>query len=399
MNIPSSTPAPPPPQMMAIQNIAHHIWRGGASRALASAPSPKCAFHLGEGQGGGKERQYRRAKIARTSLGGGNSTSPISALERGERRYRSSLGVGGKPILLGFDIGGTKTAAVLGTPAGEILARAEAPTPAESFEAAFQEMVALADRLLASESVHPQAVSAAVGGPLDIERGIIYAPPHLPTWVNAPLKDRLAEHYGLPVYIEHDGNAGALAEWYFGAGRGTQNMIYLTAGTGLGAGIILNGRIYRGSTDTAGEIGHMRIAEDGPLEYGKAGSWEGYCSGAGMLKLARLRQPQRWGEETTTRDLVSLALAGDTDAVELVAEMGNWLGKGLAILVDVLNPQAIVIGTLGVVLGDLLLAPAREVLKQEALPVAAHACRVVPAELGDHLSSLGALMAAIDAYR
>jgi glucokinase len=215
--------------------------------------------------------------------------------------------------------------------------------------------------------------------------------------VNAPLKDRLAEHYRLPVFIEHDGNAGALAEWYFGAGRGTQNMIYLTAGTGLGAGIILNGRIYRGSSDTAGEIGHIRIAEDGPLEYGKAGSWEGYCSGAGLVKLARMRQPQRWIEGTTTRDLVALALSGDIDAVKLVTEMGTWLGRGLAILVDVLNPQVIVVGTLGVVLGDLLLTPAREVIRQEALPVAVEACRVVPAELGERLSSISALMAAIDA--
>jgi glucokinase len=347
--------------------------------------------------------------------GGGRVPSPkcgsdvLSRHHLGERRYRSSLRGGGKPILLGFDIGGTKTAVVLGTPAGEILRRVETPTPStESFEAAFTRMVAMADQLLASEAVHPQAISAAVGGPLDIERGIIYSPPHLPTWVNAPLKDRLAAHYRLPVFIEHDGNAGALAEWYFGAGRGTQNMIYLTAGTGLGAGIILNGRIYRGSTDTAGEIGHIRIAEDGPLEYGKAGSLEGYCSGAGLVKLAHMRQPQRWPEagphsanvtiNVTTRDLVSLALAGDADAVQLVTEMGTWLGRGLAILVDILNPQAIVVGTLGVVLGDLLLAPARDALRQEALPVAADACRVVPAELGDRLSSLSALMAAIDAY-
>ncbi len=301
-------------------------------------------------------------------------------------------------FILGFDIGGTKTAAVLGTPAGEIIAREETPTlAAEPFEAAFQAMVDLADRLLASQGLQPQAVSVAVGGPLDIERGIIYAPPHLPTWVNAPLKDRLAEHYHLPVYIEHDGNAGALAEWYFGAGRGAQNMIYLTAGTGLGAGIILNRRIYRGSTDTAGEIGHIRIAEDGPLEYGKAGSLEGYCSGAGLVKLARMRQPGRWPEDVTSREIISQALNGNAEATALVTEMGTWLGRGLAILVDVLNPQVIVVGTLGVVLGDMLLAPAREVLKKEVLPVAAEACRVVPAELGDHLSSLSALMAAIDA--
>jgi glucokinase len=336
------------------------------------------------------------------------STTPKSSPHMGEGDNSGKLGVMHRKAvhntqfseysLLGFDIGGTKIAAVLGTPTGKIIARVETPTPPESFEAAFQVMVTLADQLLASENIHPQAISVAVGGPLDIERGIIYAPPHLPTWVNAPLKDRLAEHYHLPVFIEHDGNAGALAEWYFGAGRGTQNMIYLTAGTGLGAGIILNGRIYRGSTDTAGEIGHIRIAEDGPLEYGKAGSWEGYCSGAGLVKLARLRQPQRWPVETSTREIVALTLAGDTDAVQLVTEMGTWLGRGLAILVDILNPQVIVVGTLGVVLGELLLAPARQALRQEALPVAADACRVVPAELGERLSSLGALMAAIDAY-
>jgi len=356
-----STPTPSP----ALPQMKHTFGGGGT-------PSPSGFFRWG-GQGWG-------------------ITYPTYALHMGEGQG------GGDPILLGFDIGGTKTAAVLGTPQGKIIARDENPTPAESFEAAFTRMVEMADQLLASENVHPQAISAAVGGPLDIERGIIYSPPHLPTWVNAPLKDRLSAHYHLPVFIEHDGNAGALAEWYFGAGRGTQNMIYLTAGTGLGAGIILNGRIYRGSTDTAGEIGHIRIAEDGPLEYGKAGSWEGYCSGAGLVKLARLRQPGHWPEGTTTRDIVSQALAGGAQAVSLVTEMGAWLGKGLAVLVDILNPQVIVVGTLGVALGELLLAPAREALLQEALPIPARACRVVPAELGDRLSSLGALMAAIDAY-
>lgn len=313
-----------------------------------------------------------------------------------------SLGDGGNlpTNLLGFDIGGTKTAVVLGTPEGEILARVETPTPAmETFEEAFTRIVRTADQLLASKGIQPQAISVAVGGPLDIERGIIYSPPHLPTWVNAPLKDRLTDHYHLPVFVEHDGNAGALAEWYFGAGRGTQNMIYLTAGTGLGAGIILNGRIYRGSSDTAGEIGHISLSEDGPMEYGKAGSWEGYCSGSGLVKLAHLRQPQRWPEGTTTHDIVTLALSSDPDAVQLITEMGTWLGKGLAILVDILNPQVIVVGTLGVVLGELLLAPTREVLKKEALPIAGNACRVVPAELGDRLSSLSALMAAIDVYK
>lgn len=306
--------------------------------------------------------------------------------------------------ILGFDIGGTKTAAVLGTLDGQILDRLEFPTPAsEPFEISINLMTASADQLLAGAAAKgwaaPQAVSAAVGGPLDIQRGIIYSPPHLPTWDRAPLKDRLADHFRLPVFIEHDGNAGALAEFYFGAGRGSRNLIYLTFGTGLGAGIILDGRIYHGTTDMAGEVGHLRIAEDGPVEYGKAGSWEGYCSGSGLVKLARMRAPEIWPAGVTTRQVVERALAGDPEALKLIREVGEWLGKGLGLLVDILNPEVIVVGTLGVVLGDLLLEPARAVLRKEALPVSANACRVVPAEMGNNLGSLCALIAAIDAHQ
>ena len=305
--------------------------------------------------------------------------------------------------ILGFDIGGTKTAAVLGTLQGEILARQEFATPATApFETAFQLMTATADQLLVKTRAlgfpEPRAVSAAVGGPLDISRGIIYSPPHLPTWDRAPLKASLEDHFKLPVWIEHDGNAGALAEFYFGAGRGTRNLIYLTLGTGLGAGIILDGRIFHGTTDTAGEVGHVRIAEDGPVEYGKAGSWEGYCSGSGLVKLAHLRQPGAWPVEVTTRQIVESALAGDPKARRLVAEMGAWLGKGLAVLVDVLNPEIIVVGTLGVVLGELVLEPARSFLQKEAIPISVKACRVVPAQLGSELGSLCAIIAAIDAH-
>ena len=170
-------------------------------------------------------------------------------------------------------------------------------------------------------------------------------------------------------------------------------------GTGLGAGIILNGAIFHGSSDAAGEVGHVRMADDGPVEYGKAGSWEGFCSGAGILKLARLRFPDIWGPEFTTRDVVQRALAGDPPAVELIDEVGHWLGKGLAALVDILNPDVIVIGTLGVVLGDLVLEPARKVVRNEALEITARACRIVPAQLGSSLMDIGCLMAVYDAYQ
>ncbi len=218
-------------------------------------------------------------------------------------------------------------------------------------------------------------------------------------WGQAPLKLHLQAHCNLPVFVEHDGNAGALAEFYFGAGQGTRNLIFLTMGTGFGGGIILNGAIYHGSTDGAGEVGHVRLADDGPVEYGKAGSWEGFCSGAGIVKLARLRAPEIWGEQATTHEIVQSALQGNPPAVALITEVGQWLGKGLAALVDILNPDVIVIGTLGVALGDLVLEPAWVVIRREALPISANACRLVPAKLGSSLMDIGCLMAALDAHR
>ncbi len=308
-----------------------------------------------------------------------------------------------KPLVLGIDIGGTKTAAVLGTLDGHILDRAEAPTPArQPFDVAWGRIVDTADRVLASARTkglqRPGAISVAIGGPLDIERGIIESPPHLPTWDHVPLKQRLEEHYGLPVLVEHDGNAGALAEFYFGAGQGVSNLIYLTMGTGLGAGIILNGQIYHGISDAAGEVGHIRLSENGPTEYGKAGSFEGYCSGAGIVQMARLRGLDFGHREVTTRAIVEAALSGEPDAHRLIEEVGTWLGRGMGILVDILNPEKIVVCTLGMLLGEMLLGPARAAMRQEALEVTAKACEVVPARLGDDLSSTMALMAAIDAY-
>lgn len=307
------------------------------------------------------------------------------------------------PLLLGLDIGGTKTGLLLGDAGGEVLRRIEVPTPAdEPFEPAIEKILAAAEALLVecrSEGLGaPGRVSVSVGGPLDIQRGILYAPPHLAAWGEAPLKARLEEEFCLPVSVEHDGNAGALAEYYFGAGRGARNMIFLTMGTGLGAGLILNGQIYHGSSDMAGEVGHVRMAEDGPRQYGKAGSWEGFCSGAGLVSLANWTQPGRWPEDLTTRELVRRALDGDPSARAVVAESGRWFGRGLAMLVDLINPDVIVIGTLAVVLGDLLLEPALAVLREEALPRASGVCRIVPAELGSRLGDTAALMAGIVAF-
>ncbi|MBM3189249.1 MAG: ROK family protein [Chloroflexi bacterium] len=302
--------------------------------------------------------------------------------------------------LIGLDIGGTKFAVIEGTRKGKILARTPYPTETErGFQRTFGRLCdAVTDALAAARSGGRavQALSVSIGGPLDIERGIIYSPPNLPGWDAIPLKDLLYERFHLPVYVEHDGNAGALAEWRFGAGIGTRNLIFLTMGTGLGGGIILNGRLYRGATDLAGEVGHMRIAPDGPMAYGKRGSWEGCCAGPAFAAWAREMFPARWGQDVTTPEITELALAGDGDALAVVERVADYLGQGLAILADILNPEVIVIGSMAVRLGETLLAPARRAMAREALPGTYAACRVVPSALGEGIGDVASLCAAIE---
>ncbi|HPM23910.1 MAG TPA: ROK family protein [Phycisphaerae bacterium] len=302
--------------------------------------------------------------------------------------------------ILGLDIGGTKTAVVLGDHDARIVHRTVFETrPERGFAATWAELrdhIATAQRRATELARTVDAVSVSIGGPLQIEPGIIKSPPNLPGWDDIPLKQLLADLTGLPVYIEHDGNAGALAEWLFGAARGARNVIFLTMGTGFGGGLILNGQLYRGTCDTAGEVGHVRIADDGPVGFGKAGSWEGLCAGAGVAKLAAVRHPERWpADKVTARDVAEAALAGDAQAVAVLREVGGHLGRGLAILVDVLNPEVIVIGALAVRLGDLVLGPARQVLAREALPDAVRVCRVLPAGLGERIGDVACLCAAI----
>ncbi|MCK5573652.1 MAG: ROK family protein, partial [Bacteroidetes bacterium] len=178
-----------------------------------------------------------------------------------------------QPVIVGLDVGGTKTASLCGSMSGEILWKTEALTGAQrGFKPVFDQIVALAEEALSMASGNAVALSVSIGGPLDVLRGVINSPPNLPGWENVPLKTLLMEKFALPVFVEHDGNAGALAEFFFGAGKGFKNIVFLTMGTGFGAGLILDGRLYRGTTDVAGEIGHIRIAEDGPDCYGKTGS-------------------------------------------------------------------------------------------------------------------------------
>jgi len=305
--------------------------------------------------------------------------------------------------IIGLDVGGSKTAVVEGTTDGAILQRSEIPTEANlPFDTTFPGIASLVDAqiqeaLLNGRSI--DAISVSIGGPLKIARGEILNPPHLPGWHNISLAERLGERFpGIPNFVEHDGNAGALAEFYFGAGQSLsdiKHLIFITFGTGLGAGIIVNGSVLRGASDTAGEVGHWRLTESGPVGFSKAGSWEGLASGEAMLARAKRRNPSKWNAETTVRMFVDDVLADDGDALAVVEETGFWLGRGIALLVDAFNPQIIVLGRLSEVLGERLFRPLRDELAREALPQAVEAVSIRPCALGASLGDVAALMAAM----
>lgn len=309
-----------------------------------------------------------------------------------------------QPTIAGLDIGGTKTAIVEGSAKAEILQREEIVTESQRpFDEVFPRIIELMKRTIDKARQADRkviAISVSIGGPLRIAEGVLIDPPHLPGWHGVRLKERLSEQFpNLPVLVEHDGNAGALAEFHFGAGKGREDLrhlIFLTFGTGLGAGLIVNGQVLHGATDTAGEVGHLRLAWEGPIGFGKAGSWEGFASGKGLVEIASRMFPQRWSRATTIRDVVEAMLSDDPQALAVAAEAGKWMGRGMALLLDTLNPQMIVLGSLAVALGERVLASARQALAEEALPQAVAACEIVPANLGWRIGDVASLMAALN---
>jgi glucokinase len=320
-----------------------------------------------------------------------------------ESLARATLNTVPRHTVVGLDIGGTKIAVVEGTAQGAILQRAEIPTrPDRPFREVWPGIAELTDATIEYARARGRqvvALSVAVGGPLHIREGVLGEPPHLPGWHNIDLRSYLTQRFpSLPIFVEHDGNAGALAEFHFGAGRlrsGLQHLIFLTFGTGLGAGLIVNGSIVHGASDTAGEVGHWRLAIDGPIAYGKSGTWEAYGSGTGLLQLARTMYPDRWTDVTSIRNLVDQILSDDMEALSVAAEAGRRMGHGMAMLIDAFNPEVLVVGSLGVALGERVLSTARAVVTAEALPQAAAACEILPAVLGSRVGDTAALMAAL----
>lgn len=300
-------------------------------------------------------------------------------------------------MILGLDIGGTKTAVVVGTYRGEIRWKEQfATAPERGFQPIFDELSSTIQKALSATPDRVEAISVSIGGPLNVLEGVVQSPPHLPGWSDIPLKQLLRGRFFLPVYVEHDGNAGALAEFYFGAGKGFHNVVFLTMGTGFGAGLILDGRLYRGTSDTAGEIGHIRVSEDGPLCYGKVGSLEAFGSGTGMAKLAQQMFPRLWTESATVLDVYAAYQAGSMEARQVFERAGFYLGRGFAMIADLLNPERIILGGLGMRIREAFLPIAEEIFRKEALPQARQVCTIVPAQLGEQIGDVASLCAALD---
>lgn len=310
---------------------------------------------------------------------------------------------GSASVLVGVDIGGTKTAVCLSLNPPDVLWRHEFATRPEAGPAhALQSIIRAIQQGLRETGHSASAIGVSCGGPLDSTTGVIQRPPNLWTWEEVHITSLLAQEFGVPCALENDANAGALAEHSFGAGRGTEDMVFLTLGTGLGAGLILRGKLFRGACNMAGEIGHVRLTETGPVGYGKAGSIEGWASGGGMARLGAslIEEAIAHGERTTlvskmhdltARDIAAALQSGDAVAQRIVAASGARLGDALAMLVDILNPEKIVIGGLALRFGDHLLAPARASLRREALAAPVAACEIVTAELGERIGDVAAL--------
>ncbi|MDE2125798.1 MAG: ROK family protein [Armatimonadetes bacterium] len=310
-------------------------------------------------------------------------------------------------LLLGVDIGGTKCAVSLAEPDGTIIGRHEEPTE-EGIRSPGQTLAALATAgkgLLnaAGAGARPAGIGVSCGGPLDADSGIIMAPPNLPSWTAVPVKRLLEEAFDAPVVVERDANAAALAEFRLGAGRGCRQLIYVTMGTGIGAGIIVDGKLLRGVSGMAGELGHTTILPDGPLcRCGKRGCLEALASGPAIARLAvdrlaygrgRLLLQRAGGVAAaiTAQHVIEAARSDDAFSQDVLSEAGHYMGIGLANAIQALNPERIILGTIAVHAQELILDPIRASVFAHAWARAATGCEIVPAGLGDRAQDMAAI--------
>jgi glucokinase len=303
--------------------------------------------------------------------------------------HQGSTGAGARVI--GVDVGGTKTLGAVVTRAGEIEARLERPAESSSQEALLASLDGLIEELRAGTDV--AALGIGIPSRIDQWRGRSISAVNLPL-EGVDLRDRMREEHGLPVGIENDANAAAIGEWKAGVARGASNVVMLTLGTGVGGGLIVDGRPFRGSTGSAAELGHIVIDVDGPpCPCGGHGHLESYACGPVADRIAR----ELFGPEADAEDLVSRARESDTTAKDALGGIGRKLGAGIATFVNVFEPELVVVGGGFGAAGELLLEPAREVVAREGLEPGRDAVRIVEAELGVDAGVIGAAMIGFEA--
>jgi len=324
-------------------------------------------------------------------------------------RMLSVEGIRSMYRVIGIDIGGTKCAVMLAD-AGEsvhIIKKLRFDTCTSlGFEYTRDRLFECVHMLISQSDAPVRAIGISCGGPLDSRRGIIQSPPNLPGWDDVHIVDMLRDAFGIPAFIQNDANACGLVEWKLGAGRGCENMVFLTMGTGMGAGVIAEGRLLRGAGDMAGEVGRVRLRKKGPIGYNKAGSFEGFASGGGIAQLACVLRSEwteagdapKWPEDDsaiTEKCLAEYARAGDRHALDVFNRVGAYLGEGIAVLADILNPEMIVIGGIYMRCADLLADSMWKSIRREALRQTAECLKVCPAETGEAIGDYAAVQVAV----
>jgi glucokinase len=308
--------------------------------------------------------------------------------------------------VLAIDLGGTKIITAIISNSSQVIAKEYQLTLAdEGPQSVIERMFSAIDHILSLRNMNSSqlaSISIAAAGAIDSDKGLITSSPNLPGWHDVPLRDIVKEKYRVNTFLINDASAAALGEHRLGAGRGVSNLIYLTVSTGIGGGIIINDKLYSGQCGGAGEIGHMTIDVNGPrCNCGNIGCFEVLASGTAVAKEAirRIRQGERSSlieivagkiENITAEKVEMAARGGDSLALEVISRVSDYLGIGMVNLVNIFNPEMIIVGGGMSKMGDLLLNPARQVVRERAFQLSAQAVRIVPAQLGEDAGVLGA---------
>ncbi|MGR4882480.1 ROK family protein [Streptomyces sp. LARHCF249] len=319
-------------------------------------------------------------------------TVEVTDTSAGGRRARSVSLSGDAGIVIGVDFGHTHLRVAVGNLAHQVLAEEAEPLDVDaSWVDGFDRAEALVGRLIAGIGVSlDKAIGVGLGvpGPIDVESGTLGSTAILPGWAGINPREELSRRLGVPVYVDNDANLGALGELVWGSGRGVKDLAYIKVASGVGAGLVINGQIYRGPGGTAGEIGHITLDESGPVcRCGNRGCLETFAAARYVLPLLQGSH----GPELTMERVVELARDGDPGCRRVVTDVGRHVGSGVASLCNLLNPSRVVLGGSLAEAGELVLAPIRESVGRYAIPSAARQLSVLTGSLGGRAEVLGAL--------